>query len=762
MKKYALTASALIGCVALVFHGQVALAAPPVAPPGVEPEPTANQCYHRPGAISTLTNPLKIRELAAQAYIWALAPEFVYRFLNYNTLKTAPVNKLGGTTEVAAWNNAATQAGDASVLYLNSMINLSGKQTEGGATELVLTVPPSEDPSQDPSKERYIVVDFLDGFINTVGSIGTRTTPSSEAQTYLIAGPQSVYQHEQKVTIRGKEFRVLPTDTNLNWMLIRIRADTLAPASGPNAFPENSTANVYTDVVQQFALNTLDEYLENGNQPIFQSSFEYTFTKEQLKRARRWRTAPCSNRDTCTAADAVDFFLQAGCSLVISPLPTQDFGLAGTPLGLLPAWVAPQAGATGATTPYANPSYGQQATLDGFRPLGLTVNGYAVPRNWGTAQLNALKDGLLDGMAILNFQLTSTPGSSTNFWKYVNANVGTYLNTPNGYETRGAIVLAGGSANLAADAVYAQTNSLGNSPAQLDGNNIYKITFTELPPLTVDVFGNDRGFWSLHVYQPDASESSAPFLMQTATLNTAYSNANLDVLSVDPTADTITAVDTTWAVMKASSPVFFSGSTAHSYGLIPGKPYYIVGDPTRGTSGTNDTITFQVSAVWKQELSGAMPPVPIQNSVDPAGPGPVVDLLAVSGPFQPFQWGPIQSVSQLGSQQIASGLLTKTNGSYTLWAAPPSITPGADPNTWIPTPPPGVDPHNWIPTPSSDYYKLIYGDTTVSTDIRLMIRMYFPAPGCPPPSILPPIDEHGVPCGTGDATYVFPLVQTGP
>jgi Protein of unknown function (DUF1254) len=212
MKKYALTASALIACVALAFHGQVALA----APPGVEPEPQANQCYHRHGAISPLTNPLAIRQLAAQAYIWALAPEFVYRFLNYNTLKTAPVNKLGGSTEVAAWNNAATNAGDASVLYLNAMINLSGKQTEGGATELVLTVPPSEDPSQDPAKEQYIVVDFLDGFINTVGSIGTRTTPSPESQTYLIAGPQSVYQHDTIVTIRGKEFRVLPTDTNLD------------------------------------------------------------------------------------------------------------------------------------------------------------------------------------------------------------------------------------------------------------------------------------------------------------------------------------------------------------------------------------------------------------------------------------------------------------------------------------------------------------------------------------------------------------------
>ncbi len=275
----------------------------------------------------------------------------------------------------------------------------------------------------------------------------------------------------------------------------------------------------------------------------------------------------------------------------------------------------------------------------------------------------------------------------------------------------------------------------------------------------MDVFGNDRGFWSLHVYQPDTSESAAPFLMQTASLNTAYSNANLDVISVDAGADTITVANTTWAVMKASSPVFFSGSAAESYGLTPGKPHYIVADPTPGTNGT---ITFQVARVWKQELSGNT--VPIQNSGAP-DPSTVVNLLAGTGSFQ---WGPIQSVSQLGSQQIASNLLQQNgDGSYTIWVGPPS-SPGADPENWIPTPPPGVDhPQNWIPAPSTAYYNYIYGDNSnVNTEIRLMIRMYFPAPGCPPPSILPPIDEHGVPCVPGDptptATYVFPLVQTGP
>ena len=101
------------------------------------------------------------------------------------------------------------------------------------------------------------------------------------------------------------------------------------------------------------------------------------------------------------------------------------------------------------------------------------------------------------------------------FWKY-DTNAGTYANTfsttnSNGYTLRGAIVLAGGSANLAVDAVYAQTNNIGLSPIQLSGNNAYKITFAAptghipslgtIPPLVLDqATGNPLGFWSLTVY----------------------------------------------------------------------------------------------------------------------------------------------------------------------------------------------------------------------------------------------------------------------
>ena len=83
----------------------------------------------------------------------------------------------------AAWNNNATNAGDASVLYLNAMLDLSGQKDRGNTKELVLTVPPSQND--------YYVVNLLDAFINSVGSIGTRTTPSTEPQTYLLAGPTS-------------------------------------------------------------------------------------------------------------------------------------------------------------------------------------------------------------------------------------------------------------------------------------------------------------------------------------------------------------------------------------------------------------------------------------------------------------------------------------------------------------------------------------------------------------------------------------------
>ena len=65
------------------------------------------------GPVSPLTNPARIQKLAKDAYIWGVAPEFIYRFSNYNELVTAPVNTFGGAGVAAAWNNQGTNAGDA-------------------------------------------------------------------------------------------------------------------------------------------------------------------------------------------------------------------------------------------------------------------------------------------------------------------------------------------------------------------------------------------------------------------------------------------------------------------------------------------------------------------------------------------------------------------------------------------------------------------------------------------------------------------------
>ena len=42
------------------------------------------------GSVSPLTDPAKIETLTADAYVWGVAPQFVWRFSNYNELVTAP------------------------------------------------------------------------------------------------------------------------------------------------------------------------------------------------------------------------------------------------------------------------------------------------------------------------------------------------------------------------------------------------------------------------------------------------------------------------------------------------------------------------------------------------------------------------------------------------------------------------------------------------------------------------------------------------
>ncbi|MGV9709892.1 DUF1254 domain-containing protein [Gordonia sp. NPDC003424] len=676
---------------------------------------------------SPLTDPSQIEKLTSLAYTWGLPAEFVYRFGRFNYLATAPRNQLGGFGTAAAWNNNGTNAGDASVIYLNAMLDLSGENQRGGTKELVLTVP--------PSWKNYYVVNVLDSFVNSIGSIGTRTTPGVAPQTYLLAGPTSKYAHQRVALINGYPYRVLTSDTNLNWVLIRIRADMLVPPSS-----SASGFQIENTVVQRFALTSLRAFEANNHRPTYFRPNQYTPTPSQLQQAQFWHNAPSS---------ALQFFEQMGVSLNQNPLPTARTGLHGSPLQLLPPWVVPQYGAKNV---FLNPSYGQRRTLALFRPLGLTEHGFKVPSNWGPSQLQTLQNGYVNGQAAVRSRLLSTNvTAATNYWSYLNDKIGTYPNTPDGYLLRAGIVLAGGSANVPLDAVYAQINSVGGTDtAQLDGNNTYKLTFTPprarssgvpivgtLPPTVNDLAGNPRAFWSIHAYQLDTSESGAPFITQASVLNTAYSQANSDVIAVDPRSNTITVKRTAWSPLTASTPIIF-GSTAAKYGLKPNTPYFVANTPKINVDAKTrtQTYTFGVSAIWRQELSPNN--VPIQGTTGTAGP--TLPLVNPGGRIA-LKWGPVQPVSQLGSQQLSSGRLAKNpDGSVTIWIGP--------------TLPPGAPATNWLPTPSSAYYATAYPGVQVPTSIRPMIRIYYPTPGSnTEASILPPPD------GSMLSTYVFPALQ---
>jgi hypothetical protein len=648
------------------------------------------------------TDPAVIEALAADAYVWGLAPEFSQRFSTYNTTIGAPFNTLQYGSQPAAWNNAATNAGDASVVYINSFIDFS----KTGA--LVLTVPPSAD--------HYYVVAYLDSYLNTIGSIGTRTTPSDVPTSYLLVGPNSPHAKQRTVKIAGHTFPVLASDTNLNQMLIRIGANTLADASNPNSVP-----GVERNVLQQFALNPLNEFERNGFRPVFPTNFQTpAATPEQVDMA-----APFKNTPTV----ATQFFDQLGASVRNNPIPSRFTGLSGSLLSRLPSWVVPQ---FNARLRYFVPSYGQSHTLSAFAPIGLTAHGFTIPKNWGPAQLQALQNGFEAGQAgLMAFIHQTNGGKSTNYWTILNTLIGTYPNNEVGYAFRAVIVLNGGFANIPADAVYPSVNTYLGSAA-LDGNNTYSITFTPpsasdqslpangiFPPMVTDSQGNPKGFWSITLYQPDPKEVAAPYISQTSVLNTHYSSADTAVVSIDPATDVITVRAPSWGKIVESTPILF-GSSAAQYGLQPDTVYYVASTPITAVDPATQetTYSFTISPHWIQDLS--KDGVPIQNS---GGPGPIVDLQSPAG-ASPLLYGMVKPVSQLGSQQLVAGQLARNaDGSLTLWFAP-SL-------------PPGVAASNWIPTPSTAYFNTIYPNKTVSTNLQIILRMYYPTPGNTPPSILP-------------------------
>ena len=678
-----------------------------------------------------------ITKMAKDAYVWGLCPESVYRFGKYNELISAPVNQLSHVTTPAAWNNASTNAGDASVLYINAELDLT-------KTDLVYTIP--------PTNAQFQVSQIIDAFTNTVADPGTRTTPSDTAISFLLVGPNSRYSHQTSATINGFTFRVIAVDTNRGELLVRLRANSLADAESPQA-----AQNVYDRVDTKFYLNTLPEFVANGNKPVAPEQLTWTPTAEQQHQAQKWQNKP---------SDAVAFFKQVGEALKLNPLPTRKTGIAGTPLRRVPAYVIPQPRANQSDNPkgvYFAPSSGQNAALAAFKPMGLTQNGFTIPKRWGPAQIAALQKGYELGQEYINAQLKKQidNAASTNYWVSNNSTFGVFPSTPEGYKNRSVSTTAGGFTEMPEDGFYAAAFTNNASGTTLTGNTTYSITFTQpqssytydqlpasgiIPPMAKNPDGSVIGFWSVTVYQPDNAESAAPFLSQAAVLNTAYSKAVTDVISIDVDRDEITVPKSAVSPLKASTPIMF-GSNAATYGLVANTAYYIASTPLQ----RGDNYTFQISSQWKQSLTSSG--IPIQYS---GSPGTRVDFTTAIVGGSPLTYGVVQQVSQLGSMQVADGSLKQNDGtnpafpkgSYTIWLSP--------------TLPAGVAATNWIPTPSTAYLQSIYGSTTtVNTTIEPILRMYYPQPGNLPPSALPLPRGYGSPKNPKlPSTYVIPPIVT--
>jgi hypothetical protein len=94
-------------------------------------------------------------------------------------------------------------------------------------------------------------------------------TNQAGGATYLLVGPSSPYPKLRTVKIHGYQYQVRASDTNLNWMLIRITTNTVIDAPDSQSIP-----SVYGNVVQRFALTTLGQAERNGHNPVYPTDFE--------------------------------------------------------------------------------------------------------------------------------------------------------------------------------------------------------------------------------------------------------------------------------------------------------------------------------------------------------------------------------------------------------------------------------------------------------------------------------------------------------
>lgn len=686
------------------------------------------------GPDSPVTNPKVIAELAKAAYIWSLPLEFTYRFGKYNELMTGDINTLAYVPAPAAWNNAATNAGNASALYINGILDLTGDTT------LVYTVP-------NPSST-YTVTQFLDAFINTFANPGSRTTTNAPDPThYLLVGPDSQYAESQTATIDGQTFPVIASDTSRAQLLVRVLASTLAPAADAD-----SAYSALNNVAYKIRLNTLEEFLEYGPIPP-KNGFDIKIPTDQ----ERTQAIEFQN----TPDNALDFFSQVGTWLQINTLPERSTGLGGTPIASLPSYIVPQ---PDAQSTYYPPSAGQRIALASFGPLGLSQSGFKIPGNWGSEQLNALQEGWTNGIELIQARLGRSATIDTNWWIYINSGWGTYPNDATGYITRAVGVISGGFPSLVNDGLYAAQFLEGGTDVPLNGDNVYTLTFSPTnantlppagleignqPPLMLKADQSQVGFWSVTIYQPGQGEAVCPCIPQVGVLNTHYSEATTSVIRVDPATSTITAGVPVGASFSASSPVLFD-SGAREYGLESNVAYYMANDPVMNSDGT---VSFQLSDKWFQSLSTAEgdPGTPVQFT------GQAGSIVTLKAGVSPLKYGFINPVVQLGSSEINKDMLTKNpDGTYTIWFAP--------------TLPEDAYPSNWIPTPSKDYYTKLYPDAPVlNTNFWPVFRMYAPTEGNDTPSILPCTncawyetvggEQSGIQTDDGLlATYRFPVI----
>ena len=342
-------------------------------------------------------------------------------------------------------------------------MDLSGKKGRGGTKELVLTVPPSRD--------NYYVVNLLDGFINSIGSIGTRTTPSTKPQTYLLAGPTSRYAHRRTARIDGFRYRVMASDTNLNWMLIRIRADSLVPPSDPA-----STASISSErrrAIRHEHAPPSSRRADTGRSTSTRTTYTPTAAAETAG-GPKWHNAP-------THAVRV---LQAGGPVAqAQPAPHQrGRGSTAYRSATLPSWVVPQAGAKTALPQPGVRTEAHAGALQADRPHGERVQG---PERLAASRSSPpCRKGFKAGKDELNEKLSpggrwsrgpTTGAISTPTSGRIPTPPGVHL--PRDHRARRRLGQHAAGRRLRPD-----QQPRGTRHTQLDGNNTYRLTFR--PPGT--------------------------------------------------------------------------------------------------------------------------------------------------------------------------------------------------------------------------------------------------------------------------------------